>query len=1282
MDYYNTPEFNDDTYQSSDSQLVDVYLPRSGTYVIQVASFSYAAAGLTPPTSAQINMISDPEEKQDVIDAVNSTDTGNYELFIYRFKAGVTTSGANTFYAGAGGGTITGTGSNNTLVVDPDVDMVLTNTGLTYSDGTTFALNNVQNANLTIGPNAHQIDVSGWTGGGSLTASNGNGTLVIDDNMSGFTLTNGSVLSTDGMNLSLSGYDNAILTGSTFNIAGWMGTDTINSPGGTAISTPLGENFSGFAGDTVDQEPVGTFSDPNGMPAAGTYSASIDWGDQTMSAGTVNIAGNVVTILGAHGYANPGSYSVTVTLRQGTDFSVVVTSQAAIAPNIKTTTAVVSSATNNSSVYGQATTFTATVTPNASGSPMPTGNVQFVDMTTGQVLGTYALVNGQASVIISTLAAESHAIEANYVDDNGGYSASFGMLTQIVNPFAFTYQIGSDSQKYGTAANLSNDLAATINTGVFGQTLAIGYASTGDNTTADVKAGGYAITATLANGTGLTSNYAVTLAGGTLTVNPYTFSHAIGSASQIYGTVANLSISLGTTIATGVNGQNLAITYSSAGDTTTAHVQSGGYAIMGTLANGTGLTTDYAVTFTTGTLTVNPYTFNHVIGSASQTYGTAANLGTAVGTTIATGVNGQNLAITYSSAGDTPTAHVQSGGYAITGAVSNGTGLTTDYTVTLTNGTLTVNPYSFGYTIGSTSQTYGAAVNLATSLGTTIATGVNGQTLAIAYSSTGDIAAAVVGAYPITGVVSNDTGKLSDYGVTLTNGILTVGAVAGSVYVLDPTAGGALSVSGNANIKTTGNVVVDSNSATAIQASGNASVTAPSVQVVGHVSTSGNAVVKTLAGVPGATGDPMGGLAIPVANLLGLSSQASVNVSGNASQTINPGIYKQIAVSGNGRLTLCPGIYIIEGGGFTVSGNGSVSGAGVMIYNTASTYNPATGADGSGGTFGSFTLSGNGTFSINAPTSGTYAGILLFQDRNNAQALSLSGNGMLGTNGTIYAEKAQLLLSGNTQLTDTLIVDRLSVSGNGQANGLAAPAGTVVYSPAQVRSAYGVAALGNLATPLDGTGQTIAIVDAYDNPAIYGALDAFDSQFGTASSGPSLFDQFGPASTFLTVLNQDGQPTSLPSTDPTGQGGDNWEVEEALDVEWAHAMAPGAHHIGGSQQPITVRSHDRRGDGRGPTRRLGGVDELGLRGRPRRVAKRRGQIRQRIHDAWRDFCGQHRRLRRRRSRIPRLFPERARGGRDQSAAEPRPVLPKRDGLGLQLGCLRRLYWRGRRHQPI
>ena len=114
----------------------------------------------------------------------------------------------------------------------------------------------------------------------------------------------------------------------------------------------------------------------------------------------------------------------------------------------------------------------------------------------------------------------------------------------------------------------------------------------------------------------------------------------------------------------------------------------------------------------------------------------------------------------------------------------------------------------------------------------------------------------------------------------------------------------------------------------------------------------------------------------------------------------------------------------------------------------------------------------------------------------------------------------------------------------------------LAYTPAQIRDAYGVNKLAS-----DGKGETIAIVNAYEDPAIYQSLDTYDNQFGAKDSGPTLYQQYGPASGFLTVLNQSGQTAPLPATDPSGPGAANWETETALDVEWVHAMAPGAQII-------------------------------------------------------------------------------------------------------------------------
>jgi kumamolisin len=71
-----------------------------------------------------------------------------------------------------------------------------------------------------------------------------------------------------------------------------------------------------------------------------------------------------------------------------------------------------------------------------------------------------------------------------------------------------------------------------------------------------------------------------------------------------------------------------------------------------------------------------------------------------------------------------------------------------------------------------------------------------------------------------------------------------------------------------------------------------------------------------------------------------------------------------------------------------------------------------------------------------------------------------------------------------------------------------------------------------------GGSRVIAIVDAFDDPTAVSDLEIFSEQFGIAPP-------------HLTVVYANG---TEPDQDPTG----GWEVEESLDVQWSHAMAPGA----------------------------------------------------------------------------------------------------------------------------
>jgi subtilase family serine protease len=106
------------------------------------------------------------------------------------------------------------------------------------------------------------------------------------------------------------------------------------------------------------------------------------------------------------------------------------------------------------------------------------------------------------------------------------------------------------------------------------------------------------------------------------------------------------------------------------------------------------------------------------------------------------------------------------------------------------------------------------------------------------------------------------------------------------------------------------------------------------------------------------------------------------------------------------------------------------------------------------------------------------------------------------------------------------------------------------FTPSAIRSGYGVNLLqfstGGGHVRGDGTGQTIAIVDAFNDPNIVPDLAKFDATFRQAN--PPSF----------TVLNENGGTdlSGIPNAPHS-----SWAIEESLDVEWAHTIAPGANIV-------------------------------------------------------------------------------------------------------------------------
>jgi subtilase family serine protease len=109
---------------------------------------------------------------------------------------------------------------------------------------------------------------------------------------------------------------------------------------------------------------------------------------------------------------------------------------------------------------------------------------------------------------------------------------------------------------------------------------------------------------------------------------------------------------------------------------------------------------------------------------------------------------------------------------------------------------------------------------------------------------------------------------------------------------------------------------------------------------------------------------------------------------------------------------------------------------------------------------------------------------------------------------------------------------------NGAVKLLASNATPAGYGPSDLRSAY------NLPSTTAGTGQTVAIVDAFDDPTAEADLATYRSQFGESACTT--------ANGCFRKVNENGGSTP-PAVD-TG-----WAQEESLDVDMVSAIAPNAH---------------------------------------------------------------------------------------------------------------------------
>ena len=386
----NVIAYNDDSFQDYDSTIIDLTLPTTGTYYVEV----------TPSTK-----LLQPGEPL-------SDDTGAYELFMYTFATNGDPPAGDTMYAGSGQDTIVGGPADDTITAPNPSDTII------YGSGTLTQLSNAPYLDVSVGPSPgssltvnegspvtltgsfldpddgdvhnydwHVVSTSGQPiadgYGASFTFTPGNaGTYTVtytvsDQNGGGASaqvvVTSNAVAPvltapTAAQN-GVEGISASINLGSltaegvgpwTVTVQwgdGQMSTFSTTSTGPLSMahaypregSYTVSETVAEFDGDlagitfpapvvVIDQPViatgvpvsavpgvstgnvvVATFTDPEGADPLAAYGATINWGDNQTSAGTItyNSTTGVFSVSGAHTYAAPGSDSIAVTIQHG-----------------------------------------------------------------------------------------------------------------------------------------------------------------------------------------------------------------------------------------------------------------------------------------------------------------------------------------------------------------------------------------------------------------------------------------------------------------------------------------------------------------------------------------------------------------------------------------------------------------------------------------------------------------------------------------------------------------------------------------------------------------------------------------------------------------------------------------------------------------------------------------------------------------------------------------------------------------------------------------------------
>jgi len=249
--------------------------------------------------------------------------------------------------------------------------------------------------------------------------------------------------------------------------------------------------------------------------------------------------------------------------------------------------------------------------------------------------------------------------------------------------------------------------------------------------------------------------------------------------------------------------------------------------------------------------------------------------------------------------------------------------------------------------------------------------------------------------------------------------VATMGTTQNCVYTLGPS-GTDITVSGGADVEMPSCAIYgDSSSSSDLSINGGSTLNTAAINLVGnYTNTGGSSLTPTPTTGIAPVSDPLAYLSPPSFNASSCLNDPKLG--GGVTTSIGPSsggtiCYNGLSIGGGATAALKPGVYIINGA-FKIDGGSGVTGSGVTFYLPAGA---------------SVSFNGGTVFALTAPTSGTYNGILFYQDRSNSTAGTINGGATATLQGILYFPDANLTWNGGsaTGVYASVVAGSLSFTG-------------------------------------------------------------------------------------------------------------------------------------------------------------------------------------------------------------------------------------------------------------